>query len=342
MGYIPLYCTGYPEHRFMEKYIEQYAIKSEENENFILNGKDFSLIKNMGFNAVSLWDFRRGKHYTDSFASKMRENVDAWGRIYKDGWYSWEGVFKSEEIVKGWSLLYPPAQNEIIKLRQFLTQTSRIEYVLSLPGLFEKTWQSMGFVTFSKAFRENRALIRTVIDFFSKYILDLIRILQSAGAKIFLLADDMGYNQRTFIPKSDIEDLFFEKYHSIAELIHSHGNYLILHSDGYIENMVDLFIDMGFDAIQSIEPNAGNNIFTLFETYGDEICFIGNMDNGAMLTYSESSEVRSYVHHLVHSAKKSHSRLVISPTQQINEIVKPENVYAMITSVQTYNRSLGM
>jgi hypothetical protein len=326
----------------MENYVEQYGIKFEENDNFVLNGKDFSLIKNMGFDAVSLWDFRRGKTYSEYTPPKSDEKVDAWGRIIKNGWYSWDGVFKSERIVKDCSKLQPPEQNEIDILAHFLAQTHGIEFVLSLPGLFEKTWQSMGFLTFSKAFRQNPALIRTVINFFFDYILDLVGILQAAGAKIFLVADDMGYNQRNFIPKSDIKEFFLEKYRIIANSIHSHGNHLILHSDGYIDNIIDLFIEMGFDAVQSIEPNAGNDIFTLFETYGDEICFIGNIDNGAMLTYAKSSEVRSYVQRLLHSAEESHSRLVISPTQQINEIVKPENVYAMIKSVQTYNKSLGM
>lgn len=294
----------------------------------------------MGFDAVSLWDFRRAKTYAKDKLSAVKEIVDAWGRIYKNGWYSWDGVFKTKKIVENWSKLRPPKPNDLKILKNFLTRTQGIEFVLSLPGLFEKTWQSMGFLTFSKALKEDRSLIRRIIQFFYEYLRELILLLQEAGASLFLIADDMGYKQRTFIPKTSIHELFFSKYQAIAKLVHSHGHQLILHSDGYIHNLIEMFIDIGFDGIQSIEPNSGNDIFELFKTYQDQICFIGNLDNTSMLTYASPSEVQNYVIRLIEMAQKYNSRLVISPTQQINSIAQLENVNVMIKMVKEYNKRI--
>ena len=57
---IPIYCTGYPESQFIENYIEIYKPKLDSDKSLILNRKNFNLIKQMGFDAISLWDFRRG------------------------------------------------------------------------------------------------------------------------------------------------------------------------------------------------------------------------------------------------------------------------------------------
>lgn len=294
----------------------------------------------MGFDAVSLWDFRRAKDHKLNKSNKDNEYVDAWGRVYKNGWYSWDGVFKDLQSIENWVKLNPPGPNEIQKLKKFLNRTKGIEYALSLPGLFEKTWQSMGFITFSKSLRKDKDLIENVIDFFYNYIKDLINVLQEAGTTIFLIADDFGYKKRTFIPKIDIRKLFFEKYRKITHLIHLNRNKVILHSDGYISNLIDMFVDIGFDGIQSIEPNSGNNIFTLFKKYNGQICFIGNLDNGAMLTYADPSDIRNYIGQLIEIARKYKSPLVISPTQQINSIAKPENIHEMIQTVKEYNKKI--
>ncbi|MFO7797780.1 MAG: uroporphyrinogen decarboxylase family protein [Promethearchaeati archaeon] len=294
----------------------------------------------MGFDAVSLWDFRRVASDDNYNLEKNKERIDSWGRVYKNGWYSWEGVFKTEKIVETWSKLKTPNQKELKRLKKFLENTEGIDFFLSLPGLFEKTWQSMGFITFSKSLRNNIELINIVIQFFYDYLIKLIKLLQDSGASIFLIADDLGYKQRTFIPKNLIHELFFKKYQDIVEMIHSNQNHIILHSDGYISNLFDLIIEVGFDGIQSIESTAGNNIFELFKKYSNQICFIGNLDNGSLLTYSNPFKVDQYVRRLIRSAKKYNSRIIISPTQQLNTIVKPENVKAMINTVKDFNEDI--
>ena len=57
---VPLYCTGYPELAFIDMYINQYNLKKNDNDK-ILNKKNYNIIERMGFDAISLWDFRRGE-----------------------------------------------------------------------------------------------------------------------------------------------------------------------------------------------------------------------------------------------------------------------------------------
>jgi uroporphyrinogen-III decarboxylase len=329
---IPLYCTGYPELEFIDKYIKKYDLKIDKNIQ-LLNNKNFNIIKQMGFDAISLWDFRRGR---GGYKLDQRRRVDGWGRVYYGDWYSWDGAFKNEKTVSDWEHLKFPSTEKLMMLKDFLANnTNGLDYVISLPGLFEKTWQSMGFNYFAKSLRKNQKLIEEVVDFFFDYLRRLIILLQNYSAALFLIADDYGYKNRTFIPKETWIKIFFKKYKSIIELIHKKNNYVILHSDGYISDLVEIFIDLGFDAIQSLESNAGVDIFSLFKRFSNRIAFIGNLDI-SLISFGTPLQVKNYVTKLIENAKKNNCSLSVSPSQQINSKCQPENINAMIVTTKIF------
>jgi uroporphyrinogen-III decarboxylase len=332
MTQVPLYCTGYPELEFMDNYINHYKLKS--NKKVIkLNQKDYNVIEKMGFNVISLWDFRRGK---GGYNIDNQRRVDGWGRIYKGDWYLWDGVFKNEKTLDDWTYLTLPSKKSLRNLKIFLNKTTtELEYVLSLPGLFEKTWQSMGFHYFARSIRKDVEFVKKVVSYISKYIEKLISVLQNIGIQYFLVADDFGYKNRTFIPIKVWEDLFLKDYRNLINLIHSKNQKIIIHSDGFISNMIETFINLGFDAIQSLESNAGVDIFSLFKKFKNKICFIGNLDM-ALLTFGTPAQVRTYTTKLITTARKYNCSLVVSPSHHINSKCNPKNINTMIQTAKIF------
>jgi len=330
---VPIYCPGYPDLDFLKNFQDLYKIEIDTT-NLILIEKNYAIIKKMGFDAISLWDFRRGK---GGYRINKQVMVDGWGRIYKNDWYLWDGVFKNEKIIDNWEHLQLPSKESLRLLEKFLPKLkNELNIVLSLPGLFEKTWQSMGFIYFSKCLKKNNlSIIQKVVNFFSDYIKNLILTLKNIGVELFLIADDCGYKNNEFIPKIMWKKLFSENYYDIVNSIHNHNNLVILHSDGYISNLVDVFVEIGFDAIQSLESSAGVNIFSLFEKFTNRICFIGNLDI-SFLAYGTPIQIKKYVIKLLSKAKETTTPLIVSPTQQINTIIKPENIRVMIETVKNY------
>lgn len=330
--HVPLYCTGYPELTFIDNYVNQYKFKTNRKD-MELNQKNYNIIEQMGFDAISLWDFRRGE---GGYNLDDQRRIDGWGRIYKGEWYLWQGLFRNEKILQEWEYLTFPSKKKLMILKDFLRRTSKhLEYVISLPGLFEKTWQSMGFNYFAKCLRKNIEFVKIVISYFSKYVKKLINILQTVGAQIYLLADDIGYRNRTFIPKNIWKELFFKAYSEIINLIHSRNHKIIIHSDGYISDMIETFINLGFDGVQSLEPNAGVDIFHLFKKFKNSICFIGNLDM-SLLTFGTLEQVKAYVIKLITNARKYNCSLVISPSHQITSKCKVENINTMIKTTKIF------
>ena len=330
--HIPLYCTGYPDLAFINKYTEHFNLNLNK-KNLVLCDKNYSIIDQIGFDAISLWDFRRGK---GGYNLGDQRRVDGWGRIYKGDWYTWEGVFRNEKILENWEHLKLPSKKKLKDLKTFLGKINhQLEYVLSLPGLFEKTWQSMGFTYFSKCLKKNVKLVETIISFFSDYVKELISVLQNTGSKIFIIADDYGYKNRTFISKEIWRDLLFNQYQEIINIVHEKNQKIIIHSDGYISDLIEVFIDLDFDAVQSLEANAGVNIFSLFKEFKNQICFIGNLDI-ALLIYGTPFQVKQSVIKLIKKSKEYNCPLIISPTQQINSKCKPDNIKAMIETTKNF------
>ena len=330
---IPIYCTGYPKDPFILNYCKKYNIPRKRNDLRLMDN-NYSVIQRIGFDAISIWDFRRrpGGYYIND-----KQYVDGWGRIYNNNWYSWNGIFKSQAVIDKWKYLNLPLSKDFKLLQIALNGFKNLNLipVLSLPGLFEKTWQSMGFVYFSQCLRKEQfSLIETIIEFFFNYTLRLLKTLQQSNIDIFLVADDMGYKNRVFIKETLWRRLFFSKYQALIEQVHQnyHKNgRIILHSDGDITTMMDVFIELGFDAIQSLEPDAGVNIFTLLKKYAKSITFIGNVSN-TLLSYGTPEDVKRYMIKLISTAKQNNASLIISPTQQIDSSIKLENIKILLTS----------
>jgi hypothetical protein len=329
-----LYCTGYPNEDFIFNYKNIYEIEKSSSD-FIHNNKNYSIIKKMGFDAISIWDYRKSK---GGYVLPNGLRVDAWGRLYKKEWYLWDGVFKNESIIDNWEHLRIPLLSDLEKIKILLEKLKSIELypVFSLPGLFEKTWQSMGLYFFAKCIKKgNIEFLDYVLNFFLSYIKELISVLQKFGVNAFIIADDLAYKNREFIPKELISTLLLPKYRTLTNLIHKKNHTIALHSDGYISNLIDTVIDMDFDAIQSLEPDAGVNLIELLYKYHNKICFIGNISN-TLLAYGQPSDIKTYINSLLSTAKKTESCVIISPTQQISSDIRPENINIMIKSTKDF------
>jgi len=70
---------------------------------------------------------------------------------------------------------------------------------------------------------------------------------------------------------------------------------VILHSDGNIGPLLDLFIDLGFDGINPVEYHVGLNPLQLREEYGERLALLGGLDNAHILPRGNREELREHV-----------------------------------------------
>jgi len=110
----------------------------------------------------------------------------------------------------------------------------------------------------------------------------------------------------------------------LIELIHAHGKLVIQHYHGQIREVLPDFRSMGPDGLHTIEaPPIGNCTLTqAFETVGDRIALIGNIQYDDFRSYTQA-EMREAVRRVIREA--GGRRLVLSPSAGPYEDTISEN-----------------
>ncbi len=129
------------------------------------------------------------------------------------------------------------------------------------------------------------AVAVTIINYYDK-----VASFDSVGA--LSLSDDMGFKTQTLLSPDTYRKVLFPWYKKLVDVIHSHGKYAILHSCGYLDEVMDDIIDCGWDAKHSFE----DQILPVWEAkkkYGDRIALLGGFDMDKICIFS-ASQVRDH------------------------------------------------
>ena len=148
------------------------------------------------------------------------------------------------------------------------------------------------------------------------------------GAEAILIADDIAFNSGLLLPLRIMEQVAYPFYKKAIKEIKAYKDVpVILHTDGYMHDVIGDIINCGFDAIQSIQPSAGMDIARVKREFGDKLCLIGNVDLNHLLPFGTVEEVSQQVKELVETAGPE--GFVLSTCNILTDAVKVENAKAM-------------
>ena len=94
--------------------------------------------------------------------------------------------------------------------------------------------------------------------------------------------DDLGYKGKGFMSVGMYREIFWPGHKIICDVFKSRGLPMLLHSCGYVEEYIPLFIEAGFDVLQPLEVKAGMDLVKLKRLWGDQLAFMGGIDVRAM------------------------------------------------------------
>ena len=90
--------------------------------------------------------------------------------------------------------------------------------------------------------------------------------------------EDMGFKNKPFMSPAMYEDIVMPGHKKLFDYAHSLGCKVIVHSCGFVEPLVPGLIKAGMDCLQAMEVKAGMDMPHLFQRFGDQIAFFGNID----------------------------------------------------------------
>lgn len=146
--------------------------------------------------------------------------------------------------------------------------------------------------------------------------------------------DDMGFRTRTLVNPNLYHKYTFPYYREIKKILTSKNIPLLLHSDGNITSILKDLVEIGFNAIHPIEPEA-MDILQARELVGQHTCLIGNVGLNYPLGNGTPKEVERETRKLI-QAMAPGGGYCISSANSIPEYVPYENWQAMHQAALKY------
>lgn len=191
---------------------------------------------------------------------------------------------------------YPWMDVEDVDFSIFETANSVLPKGMKIIGhqgdIFTQGWMLMGFETFSYALAEQPELVAAVMNKTGEIIYRIFeRIAEQENIGALWISDDIAYTEGLMVSPASLREYVFPWFKRIGNIARQKGVPYMYHSDGDLwQVMPDLIDDIGFNALQPIEPKA-MDIKELKEKIGDRVCLIGNLDLGYTLTRGTPEEV---------------------------------------------------
>ena len=192
-----------------------------------------------------------------------------------------------------------------------------------------------GFAESLIDFLDNPKLVRDIIEKAVDYYCELGRLAARAGAKFALSADDIAGVNGLFMSPQHFKDIIYPAMKRLYASWHASGLYVMKHTDGGIEPILDLLVDTGLDCLHPIDPLAGMSLEKVKRKYGSKICIMGNVNCAGHLVFGTPQQVTAEVRQCLEIAMPG-GGYVCASSNSIPRSVKPENYAAMIEAIKTY------
>ena len=175
----------------------------------------------------------------------------------------------------------------------------------------------------------NPEAVRAATSYFVRQQNAADAVLIHPDSDAVMWAEDLGYKTGPLIGPAMFRDFFLEaNKERVRNVKGKYGKKILKHCCGNINMLMDFFVEIGFDAYQSIQPTAGMDICRLKKDYGDRIALWGGVavEN---LVGGTPEDVRSDVRRAMACAKPG-GRFILGASHSIAVGTKYDNFMAML------------
>jgi hypothetical protein len=181
----------------------------------------------------------------------------------------------------------------------------------------------------STAIIQNPGLVKAATAYFlqEQNLADEVMVHPDSDA--VLLAHDFGHKTGPFISPTMFKEFFLEANKvRVRTLRQKSGKKAILHSCGNVNAFMDFFIEIGFDAYQSVQGSAGMDLCALKKNYGDKITLWGGVSLENLIS-GTPEDVRRDVHRAMECAKRG-GRFILGTSHSVAVGSRYENFLSML------------
>lgn len=165
-------------------------------------------------------------------------------------------------------------------------------------------------------------LVTKVTNFVIETGIAQLRLIK--GLLGMFIYDDIAHNEGLLFSPKTYRELYFPHLQRMCQRFKENGaRFIAYHSDGDIREAIPYLIEAGVDAIQPLEARAGMDVVELKESWGQQLAFIGNVDNTGVLPSGSKGQIKSEVLRKLAAAKGG--GYIVGSSHSIGDDVPIEN-----------------
>lgn len=160
-----------------------------------------------------------------------------------------------------------------------------VEGTSSFLGI-ENCWANLGL---------EPELMMAWFDRYADWLGDLAESCIDEGVNIITLSDDWGSNKNMLFSPRMWRAMIAPYAERVVKRVRARGVPVNLHSDGYIMNIMDDLVTIGYSSIHPVQETAGMDPATIKEKYGKDLVIYGSLDVIDGLYAYDGDELADYI-----------------------------------------------
>jgi uroporphyrinogen decarboxylase len=190
-------------------------------------------------------------------------------------------------------------------------------------GAFDPVYLAMGLNDFSMKLYDDAGFIEELMDNILDIQCKIVEELVKLNLDFLHIGDDICTGTGLFVQPEKFMQIYVERTRRLIQPAKDKGIPLTFHSDGKIDQVIDMLVDLGFCAMHPIEPYS-NDIYEVKKKVGRRICMMGNIS----LTSRDAKAVQADVKE--HLAKLADGGYVLTSSHTVTNDVPYENFVEMV------------
>lgn len=228
--------------------------------------------------------------------------VDEWG----SGWKAKQWGIAGEVVdppIKSWSDLdtYSPPYELIGKGMENVNRSCAESDLFILGGCCPRPFERMQFLRGSEQLYMDLGYgesgVYRLRDMVQEYYMTELETWCKTDVDAVWFMDDWGSQSSLLISPKLWREFYKPLYKDYCDMAKSHGKFILMHSDGFIESIYPDLVELGVNAVNS--QLFCMNIERLATEFGGKIVFWGEIDRQGILPRGNEDEVRAAVQRLV-------------------------------------------
>jgi len=264
-------------------------------------------------------------------------------RVYTARWTSWTENYKINDTDAYIASLKKHVQSEILtesEIKVFLDSVNLyhsvqeeyfkdIAFFWALPytgGFISGLYGGIGMEQYAYIAAEDTELSAELMNYrLEKAVKVIEHIPEDKTPFGIFVGDDIAYKTGLLVNPSLLEKGYYANMKRFCDAAHKKGIYVMFHSDGCLNEVLDGLVDAGIDFLNPFETMANMDVKTVHTKY-PKIIIAGGIDVSQLLPFGSPGDVERAVKQAIEDAE---GKILVGSSTEVNDKVPLENYLAL-------------